>query len=124
MLVCIFLLTAVSASLMKLALAQSRQTRMQHRHLQAEWLAQAGLDRAAARLAGNASYTGETWNIPAEQLGEAGEVRIMIDQPGEADEPRRVRVVAVYPVNVDLRAQVSRERIVTSAPVATTEAQP
>ena len=46
----------------------------QEQRLQAEWLAQSGLDRALCRLAAERGYTGETWTTRRADLGlaEAG----------------------------------------------------
>src|SRR5580704_14652573 len=49
-------------------IAKSRQA--EHR-LQADWLAESGLDRAAARLAANRGYRGEDWTIAPAELSSA-----------------------------------------------------
>ena len=46
---------------------QAQQSSQQS--VQAGWLAEAGVERAAAHLAANAVYAGETWQIPAAELG-------------------------------------------------------
>ena len=50
-LVCLVIVTLISGALLKVGLAHRDWVRGQERQLQAEWLAQAGLDRALARLA-------------------------------------------------------------------------
>ena len=59
----------MSGVLFKVGVAHRDQVRAQERRIQAEWLAQAGLDRALFRLAASAGYTGETWQIAAADLG-------------------------------------------------------
>jgi Tfp pilus assembly protein PilX len=46
-----------------------RQRRVEQR-AQAEWLAEAGVRRAAARLTIDPEYDGETWNISAQELNQ------------------------------------------------------
>jgi hypothetical protein len=58
--------------------------------LQAAWLAEAGVERAAARLAADAKYAGETWPIAASEL--AGEAA---GKDNAADAVVRIRVAAV-----------------------------
>lgn len=47
---------------------QRRQSRIAEVNLQSLWLAQSGLERAAAQLHASSDYTGETWSIPADQV--------------------------------------------------------
>src|SRR5688500_11477960 len=47
---------------------EHRLLRIYQQRLQAQELAQAGLERAAARLAGDDAYAGEIWQIPAAEL--------------------------------------------------------
>ena len=67
--------------------------------MQAQWLAEAGVERAVARLAANADYAGETWNIPAEELagGEAAVVRIHAETIADQPDRRAIHVEADYP---------------------------
>ncbi len=74
-------------------------------------MAESALDRAAARLAADPGFRGETWNIPAERLGgrDAGVVRIeVLAVPDHADR-RLVRARADYPTTGTRRARESRE---------------
>ena len=68
-LICLVVVTLISGVLLKVGLAHRDSVRAQERRLQAEWLAQAGLDRALFRLAASAGYTGETWQLSAADLG-------------------------------------------------------
>jgi hypothetical protein len=58
---------AISVSVLRLAALQRRSLEIHQWQAQAEWLAESGLERAAARLAADTAYRGETWTIPAEE---------------------------------------------------------
>ena len=90
--------------------------------LQAEWLAQAGLDRALARLASSAGYAGESWVLaprdlglpeaPAAQPGKAALVSIKIEKPPGAPERRLIKVQADFPPDLPHRARHSAQMLV------------
>lgn len=67
----ILALAGLLAATLLTALAAARQSqRVGHERAQAQWLVEAGLQRAAARRALDAGYRGETWHIDAEALAE------------------------------------------------------
>jgi Tfp pilus assembly protein PilX len=67
--------------------------------IQAQWVAEAALERAAARLAANADYAGETWRIPAAELwGNEAVAKIDVEKVANHANRRLVRVEADYPV--------------------------
>src|SRR4051812_23678064 len=68
-LICLMLIVLIGGTLLRTGLVQRRQLRMEERKLQAEWLAESGLERAAARLAEDPAYRGETRKILAADLG-------------------------------------------------------
>jgi len=98
-LVCFAVAAAVFALIASQSVVARRAAEKQLWTAQAQWVAEAALERAAARLTAEANYAGETWTIPAAELsGEDGAVaRIHIE--GVADRPNRrlVRVEADYP---------------------------
>jgi hypothetical protein len=71
---------------------------MQEWRHQAEWLAESGIERAAARLADSGDYTGETWEVSPEQLGQGttGVVTIEVERVDVQPNLRQVRVRADY----------------------------
>lgn len=90
------------------------------RRLQAEWLCESALDRAAARLTTNPAYPGETWRLtrndlglPADAAGEAGaeiaRVEILVQPVPDRPKLRRVEARAEYPLNHREPARVVRE---------------
>ena len=71
-LVCLLVIMLICASLLRLVQSRRALIRNEERKLQADWLVESGLDRAAARLGDDPSYRGETWTIPADELGGQG----------------------------------------------------
>jgi hypothetical protein len=93
---------------------------------QSQWIAEAALERAAARLTANANYAGETWTIPAVELsGRYGAVA-KIHVEGVADRPERrlVRVEADYPDGPVHRSRWTTQVLIDRpAPPAKTNAE-
>jgi len=63
-LVCLFILMLVTAGLVRMLVLQQRQAAIRNDQMQAQWLAESGLDRAYSELQRNADYGGETAIIP------------------------------------------------------------
>ncbi len=113
-LVLLFVIALISAELVRLGVAYRGRTRTLERSVQADLLADAGVDRALARLSAEPDYRGETWEIPAEALGSTPEdgpaalvtIRAEPDPNGGA---RAVRVQADYPPDPPRRVRSSRE---------------
>jgi hypothetical protein len=110
-LVCLIVLTLIAGALLRVGAAQREEARAEERRLQAEWLAEAGLRRALARLDVDAHYTGETWNIDARELGaaDAATVTIAVERPPGDTKSRTIRVRADYPRDPPRRARCSRQ---------------
>jgi hypothetical protein len=131
-LVCLLIITLISGALLKVGLAQRESDRDRERHLQAEWLAESGVDRALARLTFDRNYTGETWPIAAGELG-LPERPATAESPGQVDrsaaivtiavEPivgeanrRRIRVQADYPPEPPRRSRHSKQMLIDLQP--------
>jgi Tfp pilus assembly protein PilX len=105
--------TLLFMAAMKMILIQRKTIELGSRQIQAGLLAESGIQRAAARLAADKDYHGETWNISAEDLGgrDGGIVAIKVEPvPGKADR-RAVHVEADFPPESDQRARETREVI-------------
>src|SRR3954468_2258390 len=89
-LVCLVIVTMVSGVLLKVGLTHRDQVRSQEHRLQAEWLAQSGLDRAVTRLAADPGYAGETWKLSCRDLG-------LPEIAGPAEDPAAVVAIKVEP---------------------------
>lgn len=113
-LICLVVIALICGVLLKAVLAGRERLRGEERRIQAEWLVESGLERAAARLATDAEYSGETWDIPAEELGgpHAGLVKITVDRPGTTPATRHVHVQADYPREATRRARLSKNILV------------
>jgi Tfp pilus assembly protein PilV len=123
-LVCLLIVTMISGALLKIGVAHRDFVRSQERRLQAEWLAQSGIDRALARLAAQPDYTGETWKLGPRDLdrsepdsatsGPAAVVHITVERPENAGAaPQRlIRVQADYPPDAPHRARHSTQILV------------
>jgi Tfp pilus assembly protein PilX len=113
-LICLLLISMIGASLLKLGLTQHRQTRNEQNRIQSIWLAEAGIDRAAAMLRSDSKYSGETWTVSATDLSakQPGVVQIRVKPDAESDARHVVSVVATFPKDADYRARTSKQLIV------------
>src|SRR3989304_5162039 len=96
----------------KEAVREHRRLAGQQLRLQAGRPAGAGLQRALAQRAGNQEFSGETWSVPADQLGgtRAAEVHIRLAPVADAEaDALRVEAVARFPVDTLDRAQITRQ---------------
>jgi len=107
--VCLAVLSILFTSLLRLAVAQRGALEGHAWQVQAAWLAESALERAAWRLAADADYPGENWRLPAEAIGgrHAAAVTIEVLDVAERPDCRLVRVRADYPDHPQHR---SRER--------------
>jgi type II secretory pathway pseudopilin PulG len=113
-LIALIIIAIIGAALLKVAFARRAEVMAQERRIQTAWLAESGLERASSRLAAAIDYTGETWEIPTEDLGGRGAGTVLIQVEKVADQPdrRKIRVQADYPANSGLRTRQSREIII------------
>jgi len=112
-LVCAMVALAILVSMVKLAAADRRMVDQQSWQVQAAWLAESGLERAAWRLAADADYKGETWTLPTVQVAatDAAVVRIQVETIPEQPNRRLVRVQADYPDHPQHRARESKQAV-------------
>lgn len=105
------------ASLLKLALLHDGQLGHVQLRLQTAWLLESGLERAAARLAVDRNYTGETWTINADRLGgpDAAAIVIRVESDQSQSDRRQVVVEAACPVEGAQQARLTRQTTVTLA---------
>jgi Tfp pilus assembly protein PilX len=117
-LVCLLVLTIIAGALLRTGMAQRDEVRTLERRLEAEWLAEAGLRRALARLDADPAYSGETWNIEARELGaaDAATVAIAVERPAGDADARTIRVRADFPRDPPRRARCSREITTSKTP--------
>jgi Tfp pilus assembly protein PilV len=124
-LVCVVLVTMITLSLIKITMAHRTQAQRELWRLQASWLVESGIERAAAKIAANGGYVGETWSVAAEELGggRAGDVRIVVSAVEGRSDARQVHVEAVFPAGSDQRAKSSKQVTVSARHEAGTAKQ-
>jgi type II secretory pathway component PulK len=108
---CLAIASALLVTGVKLAVTSHRLTRSFSWTVQARWLAESGIERAAAKLAADENYSGETWTIPAEILGgeNAGQVKIDIQAVPDRKNSRLVKALAIFPDDPNDRVQYTKE---------------
>ena len=101
-LVCLLIVTSIVGSMLQSALRARRQLHAERNCRQAELLLEAGANRAAARLASEPDFRGDTWNLPAEAIVGHGDGRVTTEiSRNEASEAWQLRVIAEYPLGRD-----------------------
>ena len=75
LLVCLAVAAALIVGTVRIALVSHQATQTASWKAQARWLVESGVERAAAKLAADPAYAGETWNIPAAELGDGRQRR-------------------------------------------------
>jgi len=93
---------------------EHRLLRTYQQRLQVQELAHSGLERAAARLAGDDAYAGEIWQIPAAELTgvDAAAVAIEVQNVEERSRRRRAIVVVDYPQDSSRRIRHRQEALI------------
>jgi Tfp pilus assembly protein PilX len=119
-LVCLLVMTLICGSLLRTIQTQRALVRSEERRLQADWLAESGLERAYARLANDPAYRGETWTLSPDQMGgtDAGSVAISVAARSEEAgvSQRLVNVQADYPGDPPRRVRARRQATVAVVP--------
>ncbi len=106
--VCLLISSMILGVLAHIGMLHYRQQRAEQERMQAAWLAESAIERAADRLAADRNYTGEAWQLSAADLGGAFEGNVQISVAGEADN-RVITVAALYPSNSSPFAKVSKQ---------------
>lgn len=109
-LICLLLVTVLAASLTRTVLLQREQVIRDEWRLQAEWLADAGIDRAVARRNADPEYAGEEWRPEWNDSGPLGDVRITLagEESVDGELTVRISVTADVPPDTTDRARVQR----------------
>ena len=115
--VCVMVASTIMVVAVRRMVAESKLMQLEARQSQCRWLAESGLERAAARLATDRRYAGEVWKIPAAAMGRADRtiqdagatVKIEVSTPRDQPARRVVRVLAEWPQDAALRVRQSKE---------------
>ena len=99
-LVTLLIITSTMAAIIHSLLVELRQTRQAASELQAHWLADSAVSRAAAQLRADSRYDGETWRpgmfAEADKEG-IGIAEIRVERSDDARKSLKVTVEARYP---------------------------
>ena len=97
-LVTLLVITSTMAAIVHALLVDLRQTRQAANELQAHWLADSAVGRAAAQLRASGQYAGETWQPAVGGQNEGlGVAEIRIQRGDGAEGPLKIVVEARYP---------------------------
>ena len=110
--VCLTVATLILGGMLKTTLLTMRQIRTERHVRQAEWLMQAGAERAAFRLASNVEYTGELWSLAADAIVDTDPGVVNISVSHESTDRASVRVVVEYPLGRVTSIRRSREFLI------------
>jgi len=117
-LVCVAVASIFMVVMVRRALSEWKMVRLEARQVQCRWLAESALDRAAARLASDPKYQGETWTIPGDRLPRQEKATVKIEVSTRPDKPleRLIRVQADWPEDDPARARVSKQTTIDLPP--------
>ena len=113
-LVCLAMATGISVLVIGQIAAERQAVQMNLRRLQALWLAEAGIERAAARVLTDPNYAGETWTIPAKELAadDSAVVRIQIEPISGQPQRQSIHVEADYSVAPECRCRQVKQIVI------------
>jgi len=118
LMICLLLLSVLGGSLVRIGMTQRKQARRESDRLQAIWLAESGVERAAAMLRQDSAYTGEEWTLDKDQItGQfGGDVEIKVKSDASNTNRRIITVTATYPVNTVQQTRSSKAVSIDLAP--------
>jgi hypothetical protein len=97
--VCLLIVTSIVCGMLQGAVRARRQLHSERDRRQAEYLLEAGADRAASRLAADANFRGDTWILPADAIVGFADGRVTTEVSQDRDANTwALRVVAEYPI--------------------------
>jgi Tfp pilus assembly protein PilX len=113
-LACLLVVGVVGAGLVRTMIDTGHAHRLHVDRLQAQWLAESGVDRAIAQMRQDKAYAGETWKIDAEQLdGRRGAVvEIAVERASENETVGRITAKATLGAGA-MRVSAEANRILS-----------
>ncbi len=110
MLIGLIILGLVAASLLKVAIARRGSVRSAEDQLQATLLLESGIDRALVRLDSNPKFTGDLWELTAQDLSGRGPAKVTTELKPATDPPgaRRLIVTVDYLASTQHAVRLSR----------------
>ena len=110
-LVALLVVTLIAATVLRTTISLHRQSRIYDRQLQADWLADSAVARAAAQLSSNADFRGETWTVDLAPQAGGGVVAITVEAIDGQPQGRKIIIEARYPDDPVQRAVATRNLI-------------
>jgi len=123
-LACLLAVILFGGTMLRQLMQEMRASRATHQQHQASWLAQAGIDRAAAKLKEDPEYTGETWR-PADDAfpdPRQAEVTIVVermiaedtsdDNAGDESNAFQVTATATFGRRLATGVTAKRQRVI------------
>jgi Tfp pilus assembly protein PilX len=114
-LITLLVVTLIAATLVQSLLATHRQTRTNENELQAGWIAEAAVARAAAQLAARGDYTGETWRVVLDESNgrpDVSHAEIRVEKSAESLGRARVIASVQYPYHSSHAITLSRQQLI------------
>jgi len=112
--VCLAVIAALGASLLRALVAEHRQTRLRHDQMQAFWLAESAVQRGVVRLGAAREYAGEQWQVEVDANGRRvrAQATIRIEAVEGDAQARRIVAEARYPADGAVSVLQQREIVV------------
>ena len=97
--ICLLIVSLLMASLLKSALLQRRQMMKEQFRVQAEWILESALERAALQRLKDPEYQGEVWKISSADLGTrySGSAEITLKPTEKGDSLISIQARVKYP---------------------------
>lgn len=104
---------AVTLSMVRSALAERALVLSEADRMQADWLVEAGLERAAARLASEPDYSGEVWKPTPAEMPIDGTATVTVTVLTAADPAGGRRVTATAALAREQLRRAERQKTIT-----------
>ncbi len=113
--VCLAVIAALGASLLRSLAAEHRQAQLRRDQMQAFWLAESAVQRGVARLTAKSAYDGEQWQVDVDANGRRlrAQATIRIEPVGGNTQGRRIVVEVRCPAEGAASVMQRREIVVT-----------
>ena len=116
-LVCLLVVTLVAASLVQVLVLSHRQTDKELQHLQAFWIAEAGLHRGRRAILQDPTFSGSRWEVTLDVNGHAQQAVARIQVEAVPNQPqKRLLVVEAFWPNDSLDRSLERRELLISLP--------
>ena len=110
-LITLMVVMLMTGAILQSLLASRRQLLLGENELQAAWLAESGLQRAASQLRSQADYDGEAWSVSGlqdEPNGAQGLVKIEVTSRAAEPMTKRITATATYPLGSPRQIAIQR----------------